>query len=186
MAQGGASPWLRALTATINSGTWMTLRGDDQVVRTRRGTRPGSSWADLTFGVLIRRILQLRDASRQHVNCPCVPVSIPWDGLRDWRPAEQPVGAESLADIVWADDVASCYELEQATAAKKGAGLEASFLVDLLRLSCPRALLWSAENSRPDKSARARFADCSARSLWGQARNCYHARRCWCCEASGC
>ena len=108
----------------------MTLRGDDQVVRTRRGTRPGSSWADLTFGVLIRRILKLRDAGRQNAKCACSPVSIAWDGSRGWRPAEQPVCTESLADIVWADDVASCYEVTQATEAKKGTGFEASLLVD--------------------------------------------------------
>ncbi|CAE7819601.1 unnamed protein product, partial [Symbiodinium sp. KB8] len=64
MLQSGAGSWLRALTATINAGTWMTLRDDDRIIRTRRGTRPGSSWADLTFGVIIRRILGLRDASR--------------------------------------------------------------------------------------------------------------------------
>ena len=100
----------------------MTLRNDNQVVRTRRGTRPGSSWADLTFGVLIRRVLHLRDVNRQRAGCVMAPVSIAWDGYRDWRPPAQPQGEESLADIVWADDVASCFEARRATDAKAGAG----------------------------------------------------------------
>ena len=130
MAQGGASPWLRALTAAINDGTWMTLRDDDQVVRTRRGTRPGSSWADLTFGVLIRRVLHLRDANRQRASCSITPMALAWDGCRDWRPVARPQGEESLADLVWADDVASCFEARQAIDAKAGAGMEASLLAD--------------------------------------------------------
>ena len=62
LEQAGADPWLSALTSTLNAGTWMYLQGDTVPVRTRRGTRPGSAWADLTFGVIIARILKVRDA----------------------------------------------------------------------------------------------------------------------------
>ena len=53
MMQTGAEPWLRAVTATINSNTWMVLQGDSVPIATRRGTRPGSAWADLTFELLL-------------------------------------------------------------------------------------------------------------------------------------
>ena len=52
LAQQGAHPWLQALTEALNQGTWMHLKGDSVPIATRRGTRPGSAWADLTFGVL--------------------------------------------------------------------------------------------------------------------------------------
>ena len=78
----------------------------------------------------MRRILKLRDDSRRRVRPPCRQISLAWDGFRDWRP----IGARDIqvpmADIVWADDVASCLEVERATDAKRGAGLEASVLVD--------------------------------------------------------
>ena len=43
---------LRDLTQELHSDTWFIMHNDCAVVRTRRGTRPGSSWADVLFSIL--------------------------------------------------------------------------------------------------------------------------------------
>ena len=130
MAQSDATPWLRAVTAVINNDTWMVLQGDQQIIQTRRGTRPGSAWADLTFGVLLRRIVQVRDECKRGLAGACGQAHIPWDGLRDWSSVQAPVDHAPLDDIIWADDVASCLEIDKAQDAKLCMGLEAGVLVD--------------------------------------------------------
>ena len=57
-----ASPGLQRLMAEINSKTWMTMAADEGgPILTCRGTRPGCSWADVVFGLLVKRILRRRD-----------------------------------------------------------------------------------------------------------------------------
>ena len=126
----GASQWLQAITTTLNSGTWMCLRGDATPVATMRGTRPGSAWADLTFGFVIRRILALRDDYRRALRGVCKPVQVPWDQHRDWRPIEETVVELAITDLVWADDVASCFDVDNASEASRGIGQEAGVLAD--------------------------------------------------------
>ncbi|CAE7949382.1 unnamed protein product, partial [Symbiodinium sp. KB8] len=124
MAQQGADPWLRALTCVINSDTWMVLRNDDVAVKTHRGTRPGSAWADLTFGVLVRRILQVRDGCRRARTGTTSSAQVSWDGQRHWGPAEDETQIVSLEDIVWADDVASCLDTVDAASTAGHVGFE--------------------------------------------------------------
>ena len=130
MLQSGAEPWLRAVTATINSNTWMVLQGDCAPITTRRGTRPGSAWADLTFGIIISRILKLRDACQtsdlKEVCRPCVP----WDSHRDWRPSEPPITQVPLEDLVWADDIAGCLAVKHAEDTAHHVSLAAGVLAD--------------------------------------------------------
>ena len=117
MTQAGAHPWLQAITATLNHGTFMCLRGDDVPLVTRRGTRPGSAWADLTFGVVIARILRLRDAGTGHV-----PV-VPWDGM-------EPSWAPRLDGLIWADDLSTPLPIHHAEEAAKAVMSEAGALTD--------------------------------------------------------
>ena len=42
-----ASDWLEHLAANVSNGNWFLLAGDTHPVATGRGTRPGSSWADV-------------------------------------------------------------------------------------------------------------------------------------------
>ena len=64
MSASGASAWLEALTSRYQEGNFFMLRGDDQVVATARGSRPGSSWADLVFAEGLTRVLRRRDELR--------------------------------------------------------------------------------------------------------------------------
>ena len=57
----GASPWLEAVADRVSGNTWFLPRDDHTAVLTARGTRPGSSWADILFGFVIARVLAERD-----------------------------------------------------------------------------------------------------------------------------
>ena len=130
MASSGASPWLRALTTAINSGTWYCLQGDATPIATKLGTRPGSAWADLSFAVVMRRVMQLRDECRKACAEACRPFQVAWDGCRDWQPSKTPVCSVPLDDLIWADDISECLAIDKAHDVAKTLGLEAGFLSD--------------------------------------------------------
>ena len=44
----------------VTAGTFFLARGDHVPVSTTRGMRPGSSWADVLFAIVIRRVLERR------------------------------------------------------------------------------------------------------------------------------
>ncbi|CAE7817460.1 unnamed protein product [Symbiodinium sp. CCMP2592] len=130
MERTGASPWLQALTTAINSGTWMHLQGDHVPVSTRRGTRPGSAWADLSFGILVGRILQLRDSCRAPQRQDSVVPSVPWDGARHWGPIEASTQHIDLDDLIWADDLSTFLHINNAVEAASIVAVETGALSD--------------------------------------------------------
>ena len=117
---GGAEAWLAGITSELNDLAWMGIAGDNgDPILTRRGTRPGSSFADITFGVLLKRILNFRHHLRGVDTAPPNPVPV-WNGERTFAPhAEGALSAAEakhtrLGDIIWADDLASCIQCDQA------------------------------------------------------------------------
>ncbi|CAE7155771.1 unnamed protein product, partial [Symbiodinium necroappetens] len=97
-------------------------------VVTHRGSRPGSSLADIMYsagvGCIIAKRDSLRTADPNAGRVPC----IPWDGRRDVSPAGAPTQWPSLSDVIWADDLAACFLLSDSARAAHQVGLEASFL----------------------------------------------------------
>ena len=130
LTQQGAHPWLQALTCALNQGTWMHQQGDTAPIATRRGTRPGSAWADLTFGVLVARILCLRDKCRAQAGVKGAVPSIPWDSRPDWGPLESPAVSIMLDDLVWADDLATCLDVPSVHDTPRVVPTEAEVLTD--------------------------------------------------------
>ncbi|CAE7291651.1 unnamed protein product [Symbiodinium sp. CCMP2592] len=130
MESSGASPWLRALTAELNHGTFMCLQGDDIPIATRRGTRPGSAWADLTFGVVMARILRLRDLCKQEARGAATQPKVPWDGYRHWGPPGSPRQHVCLSDLIWADDLSTCLHTPQAAGVATAVTVETAALAD--------------------------------------------------------
>ena len=130
LAQQGAHPWLQALTEALNQGSWMHLQGDFVPIATRRGTRPGSAWADLTFGVLVGRILRLRNQCRGPNKVQGEVPNVPWDSRRDWGPLESPGTTLLLDDLIWADDLATCLDVLQVADAPKVVSAKAGALTD--------------------------------------------------------
>eukprot|EP00439_Symbiodinium_sp_Y106_P035818 s286_g4.t1 len=108
----GADAWTCAVTAEVHHGTWMVVTGDSVPVWTRRGSRPGSAYADLVFAATVRRVLQSRDDARaSHPHCPPIP-SIPWDGRRSIEPLTDTISHELLRDVIWADDISKCIRVD--------------------------------------------------------------------------
>ena len=108
LRQAGASPWLEAISDSIAANTWFMLRGDSTAVLTARGTRPGSSWADILFGMVVSRVLKARDAIEgADVSTRLEKPSVPWDGQKVLIPCPNTAGTLELGDLVWADDVAT-------------------------------------------------------------------------------
>ncbi|CAE7729320.1 unnamed protein product [Symbiodinium sp. CCMP2592] len=102
-----SGPLLAALTHELHSGTWFLMNQDVELVHTRRGTRPGSSLADVLYGLLFTRVLQRRgDFSHQGWK----PL-IPWNGRRDFQPYDGRAAQQTqveVQDLVYADDLATC------------------------------------------------------------------------------
>ena len=134
LARADATPWLEALTAEFNDRTWMYLAGDCQPVLTRKGSRPGSSWADLFYGVTVPRIIALRDEMRQDYEGVPKRWTIRWDGLRDLSvpSANQEDWIEEavLDDVIWADDLAKCIPVQHADDVAPTVAREAGILSD--------------------------------------------------------
>ena len=107
VAEAGATSWLEAVAHRLTDATWFVLQQDHTPVVTSRGTRPGSSWADILFSFVVKKILQRRDVLMGCNPCQAVrAVNLPCDGsvslcLRDTD------SNISLDDLIWADDIAT-------------------------------------------------------------------------------
>ncbi|CAE7738079.1 unnamed protein product, partial [Symbiodinium microadriaticum] len=101
------TPVLQSLLREVHVDTWFHISQDCQVVRTRRGTRPGSCLADVVFNLLFEKVL----ARRGCFNPRIVP-RVPWSGHRDLSlfhgVDDSPCQHVELQDISYADDHASC------------------------------------------------------------------------------
>ena len=70
---------------------------------------PGSTWADLTFSVILKRILSHRDALQSRCRTP----RVPWHGTKDIFVHREPDRWVDLTDVAWADDISSCLAFRQ-------------------------------------------------------------------------
>ncbi|CAE7819266.1 unnamed protein product [Symbiodinium microadriaticum] len=131
LAQQSAEPWLRALTTVLNEDTWMRLQGDTTPVATYQGTRPGSAWADLTFGVLVARILSLKRKLKGEDGCAVPGLPVAWDGCRSWSPRGPDSHTAYITDLVWADDVSSPVAVDDVHELAKAVGVEVGTLAVL-------------------------------------------------------
>ena len=126
---GGASAWLEALASRLQEHNFFLLRDDSTAVMTTRGSRPGSSWADLIFAALIGRIIERRNALRAASKQLSRPPRLPWDGCRSLSPCASTSPLLEVQEVIWADDVAVPRVTEAAQAAP-AVSEEAGFLTD--------------------------------------------------------
>ena len=106
LTQAKADPWLQHVACRISSGNWFVLQGDDVPLATGRGSRPGSSCADVLFALLIPRILSTRDRLRNSATCTSAAPTLPWDGEYTLEPCEEDCPHITISDVIWADDIA--------------------------------------------------------------------------------
>ena len=130
LSQGGASSWLEAIAAEMHRRTWFTMAGDGQPVQTRRGSRPGSTFADLMFSAGISAIMSVKEQLRMNTPGVLPKPSVPWDGRRDLSACEIPSYQIELGEIVWADDVAECLAFPKADQAIGQTAKSASILAE--------------------------------------------------------
>ncbi|CAE7356997.1 unnamed protein product [Symbiodinium microadriaticum] len=101
------TPVLRSLLREAHVATWFHISQDDRIIRTRRGTRPGSCLADVVFNLLFEKVL----ARRGEFDTSLTP-RIPWTGAKSLVQfdghADSAVVHATLQDISYADDHASC------------------------------------------------------------------------------
>ena len=90
LAQAGCSHSLLLLLRDIHADTWCTL-ANRILIRTRRGTRPGSPLADVVFHILM---MEISNALTTHLN-----------SLGTWSSIIQQLDIEPPL-IIWADDLA--------------------------------------------------------------------------------
>ena len=99
LASEQAAAWLQAVAARIHSATWMPIADTGPApMATHRGTRPGSSWADIMFAAILRRVLKRRDDARSRDVTP----RIPWDGTRNPFVCGPIRSHVALSDTIWA------------------------------------------------------------------------------------
>ena len=85
MQAAHASTWLCNVTSELNSTTWMGLANDHEPpILTKRGTRPGSAFADITFGVMLKRILDFREVLKAEASVSSRP-AFTWDGVKSFQ-----------------------------------------------------------------------------------------------------
>ena len=106
LAQTLASPWLEHLAAHIGARNWFVIAGDSEPIATGRGTRPGSSWADVLFALLMPKVLGKRDAILEALDAAPVKPQFPWDGEQSLRPCAADNPHIPVEEVVWADDIA--------------------------------------------------------------------------------
>ena len=111
---------------------FFVLTGDRQAVATARGSRPGSSWADLVFAEVMARVLRRRDELREAGHASSQPVALPWHDRYSLEGVSAPTRELVLDNIIWADDVA-IPRLTTPREAARALAFETSCLVDSFR-----------------------------------------------------
>ncbi|CAE7900019.1 unnamed protein product, partial [Symbiodinium necroappetens] len=111
----GSGELLAALTRELHCSTWFVMNQDSAIVRTQRGTRPGSSLADVLYGLLFTKVLQRRGDFSAEGWKP----QVPWNGKRDMQSHDGrrlDVQTVTVQDLVYADDLATCIVEQRASA----------------------------------------------------------------------
>ncbi|OLP89546.1 hypothetical protein AK812_SmicGene28997 [Symbiodinium microadriaticum] len=106
----GASAWQESLADRLTDSTWFLLQSDNTPILTTRGTRPGSTAADLLFAMVVKKILHRRDQLLQGTSHGSCTPRIPWDNQFSLEPPSADAPRISLDDLIWADDI-SCMRI---------------------------------------------------------------------------
>ena len=106
LSQSSASPWLEHLAAHLGERNWFVIAGDSVPIATGRGTRPGSSWADVLFALLMPKVLRKRDAILEAIGAARTRPAFRWDDKQSLSPCADDCPHIPVDEVVWADDIA--------------------------------------------------------------------------------
>ena len=102
LLQSDLPPLLHRLLSEALRGTWFTVANSTSFSRTRRGTRPGDSLADICFTFALAKIL---GRAFQHLHLDDNAVFY-WDGEPHPPPSTSQNQAIDILCPIWADDIA--------------------------------------------------------------------------------
>ena len=106
IAKAGGSEWLQATITEVLTDTWFKLPGQETVVSTTRGTRPGDCLADILFSYVFSDVLaKVKDAVEACGLCHQLPWCKDMHGsVRQLTPTT-PEQMLSMHESTWMDDL---------------------------------------------------------------------------------
>ncbi|CAE7029298.1 unnamed protein product, partial [Symbiodinium sp. CCMP2456] len=145
LPQQDAPALMQELAHEFHQQTWFVLHGDEQMISTFRGTRPGGTLADIMFNLLFGQALKRRKSSSLLSAVP----SVPWSGQRTLFPTSVAENSplKDIPDIVYADDLCIPVVCEKAS---KLRGVVSAVAADTFDTLTPHAL---RVNLGPTKTA---------------------------------
>ena len=145
-------------------------RGGDSVpVATKRGTRPGSSFAGLVFFALRvpKIILTLRDEMRNASHAVSHPPT--WDGRKSFAPCTSASHIQ-VGDVVWAADVAVRRVCNRGSEVRAAVASEAGAVTDACGEHGMALAYTGTQNSCGRHSPQCRLYSGPEGSLWARRR----------------
>lgn len=94
--------FLKTIAEEYLTGTWYTVHGAQTITRTRRGSRPGDTVADLFFSIAFRYLLKKVQRGLAHNN---ITFEIWWSGIREPIPTRPQDHSIEAMGPIWADDL---------------------------------------------------------------------------------
>ncbi|CAK9093052.1 RNase H domain-containing protein [Durusdinium trenchii] len=107
----GAPEHLRQLFSEFYESTWFQLKHDQHLIQTRRGSRPGDTFADLCFSFALIKIVQVA-VDRIVERYPALRIS--WNGLDSPIPGGIQCHKLDALMPIWADDLALAFDADSA------------------------------------------------------------------------
>lgn len=107
----GAPEHLRQLFSEFYKSTWFQLKHDQHLIQTRRGSRPGDTFADLCFSFALIKIVQVA-VDRIVERYPALRIS--WNGLDSPIPGGIQYHKLDALMPIWADDLALAFDADSA------------------------------------------------------------------------
>lgn len=111
MESSDAPEFLKVLFREFYATTWFRLKTDDVVVQTRRGSRPGDSFADLCFSFALQKIME---GINRQIRAEYPAIGPLWDGNRSPVRGTGPTQRLDIVTPVWADDLALAFSHPEA------------------------------------------------------------------------
>ena len=128
----GVSPYVKELFRTFYEATWFQIRDHDVLTHTRRGSRPGDTFADMAFGYALNRVLSPVFEKLEH-DFPDMTIKTTAN-MHPYDDDEQEETIGLLAPI-WADDLAISFDAESAEDLVHKAKCVAGAIFDRLTLA---------------------------------------------------
>ena len=79
LEQAEVPEYLQHLMADAMNDTWFVVKGSNVITQTRKGTRPGDSYADLLFAYTFAKLL--KEVEQQMISIGCI-LEIRWSGAK--------------------------------------------------------------------------------------------------------